>query len=249
MASPPRLVPGPLTVVRPPPPGPTVCPRCWGPTRPGRGECWCCRRVGLAIGEPPGVGPPVVVGALCRPGDTLHRLLRGYKDGPVAAARRHHVVVLGGLLEAALATWWDDVAGGVDAVVPVPSSGRGVGPQPPCPVADLVGATARLSCLPVVRLGRGPSPCGHLHPSASAFAAPPELSGRRVLVIEDTWVTGARARSASATVVRAGGHVVAVAVVGRVMDPQRSPWRSAWWDSVAGGVAGTDAAAAGMMRR
>jgi len=108
-----------------PPGGPGVCATCHGPARDGRRECWCCRAVAAALGHGPGPSPVVPV-ALCRTGDRLHSVLRGYKDAPAVAARRHFArglgVHLAGFLSAhgaciakAAGSHWDSA----------PSPGRG----------------------------------------------------------------------------------------------------------------------------
>ncbi|HLX88913.1 MAG TPA: phosphoribosyltransferase family protein, partial [Acidimicrobiales bacterium] len=125
--------------------------------------------------------------------------------------------------------------GPIDAVAAVPSSRRAtVAGRLLCPVDSLVAAAAALSAVAPVRLGRGPGSCLHLRPSADAFLAPAWVRGRRVLVVDDTWVTGARVRSAAAALDRAGAEVVGLAVVGRTVDPSCSPALSAWWASVGG---------------
>ena len=231
-----------------PVPGPGACTRCHGPARRGPGECWCCRQVGRALGQPLGAGPPVAVVALCRPGDALHALLRRYKDGPVAEARRHHAAVLGRLLDGFLAGPRGAPGAGpartgptrldalIDLVVPVPSSSR---PAPAatlaCPLDAVLDASRRLGSLPRGRLARGPGPIGHLRASPDAFVAPACLAGRRVLVVEDTWVTGARARSAATAMGIAGATVVAVVAIGRAVDPAAAPDLADWWRRTAAG--------------
>lgn len=224
-----------------PPPGPDVCVRCHGPARPRRwdwssGECWCCRKVGRALGEGRWDGPPATVIALCRPGDALHAVLRRYKDAPVAVERRHHAAHLGRMVDRFLTGarspgWWPD---GVDAVAGVPSSARHVPSDPPgrapaCPVDQILDATPALAALARVPLGRGTATAGHLRPAAGAFVPVGRVAGRRVVLVEDTWVTGARARSAGAALAAGGATVVAVLVVGRCVDPAASAAGRAWW--------------------
>jgi hypothetical protein len=86
-----------------------------------------------------------------------------------------------------------------------------------------------LAALPRIRLGPGPAVAGHLRPAGDAFSAPAEGRGRRVLLVDDTWVTGARAASAVAALHGAGASVAAVVVVGRLVDPAASPARAGWW--------------------
>ena len=217
--------------------GPEVCGRCHGPARHGSGECWCCLEVGRLLGDAAGDYPRVLVAALCQPGDALHGLLRRYKDGPVVEARRHHAEVLGGLLDRLLRARWAELGGRArcDGVAAVPSSTRAaVAGRLLCPVDALVATTRALADIRPVRLRRGPSPCRHLQPAVDAFVAPDDVAGQRVLVVDDTWVTGARARSAAVALTRAGAEVVGTVVVGRTVSPSCSPGLSAWWARAGG---------------
>lgn len=58
------------------------------------------------------------------------------------------------------------------------------------------------------------------------------LDRARVLLVDDTFTTGARAQSAASSPARAGARVVAVLTIGRVIDPDwndncREIWRHA----------------------
>jgi hypothetical protein len=74
-------------------------------------------------------------------------------------------------------------------------------------------------------LRRGDATVGHMRPDARAFtivsAARPELVSRRCLLIDDTYVSGARAQSAAAALRRAGARSVVIVVLGRVLRPDR----------------------------
>jgi hypothetical protein len=59
------------------------------------------------------------------------------------------------------------------------------------------------------------------------FRAPERLSGARVLLLDDTWTSGASAQSAAVALKRAGARSVAVVVLGRHLSaPARGPLRS-----------------------
>ena len=216
-----------------PAPGPGTCVRCHGPARGARSECWCCRQVGARLGTDDG-GPPVVPLALCRPGDELHSALRRYKDGPAVTARRHFACLLAEMLAAFLQEHRSCLHGAVgtwEAVAVVPSSRRGSEAGAcPRPFDAVVAGVDSLATLPRVALGRGSSVAGHLHPAADAFVAGGPLVGTRVLLLDDTWVTGARARSAVTALSAAGAAVAAVLVIGRCVDPSASPDRARWWE-------------------
>jgi hypothetical protein len=215
-----------------PAPGPEVCVCCHGPARPGRAACWPCRQVGRVLGVAE-TAHPVLPVALCRPGDELHGALRRYKDAPAVTARRHFTRVLTGAVTGfvdAHGPCLERAAGNWEALAVVPSTHRG-GRSDPCPSPfDVVAAgVPALATRPRAPLWRGSGVAAHLRPGADAFAVPAPASGRRVLLVDDTWVTGARARSAAVALDRAGWSVVAILVVGLAVDPAASQWRAAWW--------------------
>jgi hypothetical protein len=78
-------------------------------------------------------------------------------------------------------------------------------------------------------LERGHSETGHLAPDPHAYAVTGDVERRRVLLVDDTWVTGARIRSAAAALQRAGASVVAMTVVGRIVDTRAAPGNARWW--------------------
>ena len=56
-------------------------------------------------------------------------------------------------------------------------------------------------------------------PNVNRFYAERTSAGASVLLLEDTWVSGASAQSAAAALKRAGARHVAVVVLGRYIDP------------------------------
>jgi hypothetical protein len=133
------------------------------------------------------------------------------------------------------------VAGDVaDSVATVPSSyatssrrqhgGPGTGDHPLDTLAAGIPDLNRLDPVSLVRTERH---LGHLAPHADAFQVLDDVTGRRVLVVDDSWVTGARARSAAAALERAGAAVVAIVVAGRIVDTTAAPGTARWWRWVA----------------
>jgi hypothetical protein len=59
-----------------------------------------------------------------------------------------------------------------------------------------------------------------------SLTAAPDLSGRHVVVFDDTWTTGASAQSAAKVVRQAGAEIVSIVVVARIMN-------SASWEPTA----------------
>ena len=221
--------------------GPGVCALCHGPGRDGRPVCWCCRAVSVALGPHP--CPVVVPVALYRTRDPLHAVLRGYKDAPAVAARHHFAGRLGAHLAGFLDVHGPCItrAAGMawDSVAVVPSSTRtpvrdrgGPMVRSEHPLGTVVRATPSLSGLERIDIVRSSGTAEHLAPSCDAFAVGAEACGRRVLLLDDTWVTGARVRSAAAALSHGGAEVVAVVVAGRAVGAGGSapvPAVATWW--------------------
>jgi phosphoribosylpyrophosphate synthetase len=60
---------------------------------------------------------------------------------------------------------------------------------------------------------------GHQQASDDAFLVHNNLRGHRILLIEDTFASGARTQSAASALRVAGASAVAVVTTGRVIDP------------------------------
>jgi glutamine phosphoribosylpyrophosphate amidotransferase len=160
----------------------------------------------------------------------LYTVLMGYKEAPVAEARARFGPIVRSLTAAFLRAHEDCIAalvgGRPDFVLPVPSTVRPGG----SPIARIPGLAADVeSALPGVRwtglLCRTSEPVGHMRPSARAFAVPPTLrcrvADRRLILLDDTYVSGARSQSAAAALRRAGACSVVVVCLGRVLRPDR----------------------------
>ena len=175
---------------------------------------------------------PVLPMHLCPLPGPLYTVLMGYKEAPVAEARGRFVPIV----RALTASFFRAHAGCVAAlaggrphfVLPVPSTVRPGG----SPIARVPGLAADVeAALPGVRwtglLCRTSEPVGHMRPSARAFGLPPTLRHRvdekRLVLLDDTYVSGARSQSAAAALRRAGASSVVVVALGRVLRPDRVP--------------------------
>jgi hypothetical protein len=96
------------------------------------------------------------------------------------------------------------------AVVPT-----GCGRPGPHPLLALCAPYLRL---PVTGLVMRPGEQGR-DPSVDRFSAERSRPGASVLLLDDSWVSGASAQSAAAALKRAGARHVAVVVLGRHVDP------------------------------
>ncbi len=182
--------------------------------------CFCCGTVAGQLRLPL---VPLVALAEYRVGDTTHRRLRAYKDGPVAESRDRSQAVLVAELARALAHPRTGPTSRLDpweVVTTVPSSARPGG----APAERLVDRVPRLGEHHLRLLVRGCGGGGHLRAGRDVFDLAPGvdragLAGLPVLVFDDTTTTGASAQSAAATLRLAGARVVGILVMGRALAP------------------------------
>jgi hypothetical protein len=175
---------------------------------------------------------PVLPAYLCPLPSPLYAVLMGYKESPVEEARQQFARRVGGLFSGFLtdhrACIGVALGGLVDLVLPVPSSSR-PGPAP-------LERGAGLAALAVSALGgrarwlpgalhRATGEIGHMRPNATAFAVPDSaveaVRDSRVVLVDDTYVSGSRSQSAAAALRLAGARAVVIAPLGRVLRPER----------------------------
>jgi predicted amidophosphoribosyltransferase len=177
----------------------------------GYDRCYACAHGGRALDAVAPISYSVA-------GEQLHHVLATYKRRADAVSRRMGVELAAvlwrflALHEGCLAT-----AAGTPAftiVTTVPSSDRIHDDAHPLHaiagelVAPVRGRHARL-------LRRTESPVAAHAYSTEKFVADRDLAGEAVLVIDDTWTTGANAQSAAAALKAAGAATVAAVVIGR----------------------------------
>jgi hypothetical protein len=207
---------------------------CCGPAPTGFIHCFACRtvarRLGLAL-------TPVLPLYLCPVPGPLYTVLMGYKESPVREARRIFAARLDGLLcgflECHAGCLSAALGGRIDLVLPVPSTFR-PGRSPLAHLPGLSGgawSATPASWGPTV-LERTGAPVGHMRPDAGAFAVRGSersiVRGARVLMVDDTYVSGARSQSAAATLRLAGARSVLIVAVGRVLRPDRNGGHAAF---------------------
>jgi hypothetical protein len=192
--------------------GPDVCEICFNLTD-GYKRCYACTHGELWLD---GVLPISYSVGL----EQLHHVLRTYKRRGGEAARRHRVELA--------AVLWRFLAGherclaqavgqsdAFDVVTTVPSGARARDEEHPLHwiVGSLVGPTrGRFRRL----LSRTASEVDAREFSPHKFVTDQtDLSDRSVLLIDDTWTTGASAQSAAATLKNAGAARVGAIVIGR----------------------------------
>ncbi len=177
---------------------------------------------------------PVFPVRLCPLPGSLYTVLLGYKESPVAEARLRFATIVGTLVHEFLLARAGDLraaAGGpFDVALPVPSSRR-PGPAPLARVQSLgegvADAMGGVRWVPeLLQRTVGSAPVAHMRPDAAGFGVRPgdmaSLAGARALVLDDTYVSGARAQSAACALRHAGARAAVIVVIGRVLRPDRS---------------------------
>jgi adenine/guanine phosphoribosyltransferase-like PRPP-binding protein len=174
---------------------------------------------------------------LCPVPSPLYTVLMGYKESPVDLARRRFSRLVADHLTSYLDRHGPCVVtalgGPADVVLPVPSSAR--------PSGAPLGHIAGLGMVATETLGRpvrwrpdllrrSVAPVGHMRPHRSAFvvADPVAVADARVVLLDDTYVSGSRAQSAAAALRRAGARSVVIVPVGRILRPDRLPAHAAY---------------------
>ena len=197
-----------------------VCGTCRGFAAADARECSSCRRLPRRL--------DVVVPVSYSPGGSaLHRALRGYKDHPAAAARDLYTRGLIAVLWRFLAEHERCVASAAnvsrfDLVTVVPSRTR----RNDDTRGRLRLIAARVCAATGARWVRALAPTDR--PGEAHRWAPERYHAGRivrdadVLLIDDTWASGASAQAAAHALKRAGAHRVALVALGRHVNPRRA---------------------------
>ncbi len=215
----------------PPPAAAGLCASCRGPARPGRDRCYQCDLYRECL---PGLLPDVVapVAYAAKGGPHATDLWRYKSDGPDAGPARDalRTLLLVFLRDHGPCVWQRAGMTTPTHAAVVPSRRGRPGTHP------LQALAAPYLTLPWVRLrlARRDDPARR-DPDPSRFAAE-RIAGASVLLLDDTWTSGASATSAAAALRLAGARSVAVVVLGRHLDapaagredglsPQAMPFR------------------------
>jgi hypothetical protein len=196
------------------------CRTCRGPVQAGFARCYQCdlahARCGGLLAD---VVAPV---AYAVKGGRLASDLWRYKS--VAAGATEAGTRLAAMLAVYLRGHGDQVwraagmAVGPELAAIVPSGQGRPGPHP------LLGIVASCVDVPIVPLSVAPGAAARARGLADGVAVGwltvgGAVAGADVLLVDDTWVSGASAQSAAAALKAAGARRVALVVIGRHVDP------------------------------
>ena len=170
----------------------------------------------------------VVPISLYRTGDNLWHALRRYKDGRDPRLRRRLGRRLGRLLSGFLRRHLGCIAPGVSpdwCITVVPPTRRRSQRHP---LEKVIRRSFWLRRR-YVRTLRTATRAGHNAASDTAFKVIRDVGGLQLLLVDDTFTTGASVQSAVSALRLAGAQVIAVVVIGRVVNPDATPEEAELW--------------------
>jgi hypothetical protein len=196
------------------------CRTCRGPVQAGFARCYQCD---LAHARSRGLLADVVAPvAYAVKGGRLAGDLWRYKTGVAGAmeARARLTAMLARFLREHSDQVWQaaGMAVGPELAAITPSGQGRPGPHP------LLGIVASCVDMPIIPLSVAPGAAARARGLADGVAAGwltvgGAVAGADVLLVDDTWVSGASAQSAAAALKAAGARRVALVVIGRHLDP------------------------------
>ena len=210
-----------------PPVGLGVCDVCHGAPNERFSRCYSCWETVDQVSFPVQWVVPI---SLYRVGQQLHHVLRSYKDSSVPSLRQGSKVAVAAILGRFLSDHAPCIrtATGAawDGIVVVPSTRDRPGQHPLEAALELLKNWPNeiINCLV-----RGDVEIAHGRADDRGFHVSNHVMGRALLLVDDTFTTGARLQSAASALHLAGARVVAGLVIGRVMNPDfNEPTKTAW---------------------
>jgi predicted amidophosphoribosyltransferase len=206
-----------------PPAAPGVCQICHSGPGLGYKVCLSCSQTTRQVSRCTRLVLPI---SLYRLPSQLHTFLRQYKNAPGSTAATVMAAALGLFAAIHQECITRYLGGPVDVVTTVPSTRGRPGVHP---LVSLVRRSRVLGPLHHELLTDGPAAATHNRADDRAFAVLSAPENQRVLVVDDTFTSGARAQSAAAALYLAGARRVVVLVIGRVIDPEYNDNCHAIW--------------------
>lgn len=188
-----------------------MCPFCHGACDPEYGQCYQCLTAERSVGA-----VDILPISMSLDGGLLHAHLRGYKDNRSAAVRARMSRRLAALL-AVFVEHHRMCIGSFDSVVGVPSATRSA-------VASIVAQATSVRDVYRPALSAVPG-AGKDELRAGRFEVTRSVADERLLVLDDTFTSGATLFSGVAALREAGAVVVGPVVLGRHVQPGWPPSR------------------------
>jgi predicted amidophosphoribosyltransferase len=200
------------------PDAPDVCPVCRAGRGPRDDTCFSCGRTMSQVALPCEVVIPISYYTKPEEGERpspFRDAMHGYKEDPDPARRAEFAPIVGGTLARYLLEHGEalaDVFGPWDEIVAVPSTKS----APPSALARILSENfTEFVQEPAEWLAKGPGQMKFLQASETGFVATTDVEGAQVLLIDDTFTTGARTQSAAHVLQAAGAEVVVAMTVSR----------------------------------
>lgn len=205
-----------------------VCARCHGHPGAGWPLCYSCNQIESQVSSPCGLVVPV---SLYEVPSQLHHNLLHYKDLRYPSWQRSLSLNVVAILCGFLAKHGDCINTAAerewDIITTVPSTTGRQGEHPLAKALRLVPSTYE-DYEDLLELGT--EQITHNKASDQGFRPKRALGGERVLLVDDTFTSGARSQSAASALSIGGADVVAIVPVGRVINPSWQDTQS-WWNA------------------
>lgn len=202
-----------------------TCSRCAGIPSTGYDRCRSCDSLALLLHKPDRLGFVTYAYLPHQSGNVMYR----YKDpSPPVAATRVLTLALAYALTRHLGCAAASGYGPPDSWAVIPSLKR----DGPHPLAGL--AAPWLRELRTVDLSKAPGATPTRDHRPQNFRVGSDVTGRHVLLLDDTWASGGHAHSAAAALKQAGAARVTVLVLARWLDPTWSHTRTFIANELAG---------------
>jgi predicted amidophosphoribosyltransferase len=221
---------------RVPPAGPGVCAICHSGPGQGYSICYSCQITMGQVSHPITAVLPV---SLYEVPSQYHYALRSYKDHHRPEVRAHFATILSATIARFTFRHWACITamlGGEPTLVTTVPSTRPATRPGEHPLVAVVRRSPLLASLHRPVLTRGPGQVGHQRANDDAFIVNGALQSHNVLLIEDTFTSGARAQSAACALRLAGAAAVTVVTAGRVVNPDWNDNCQQVWRYATGGV-------------